>query len=201
MSGDPSPELVLLTPADWRAHRDLRLSALTSDPEAFGATYAANAAYDEATWRARLTAVTYWQVRLAGVPVGMAGLWDPVLEPQELGGAEPVPFLIAMFVRPEVRGTGIGGVLVREAMAEAGRRGYRRIMLDVRAGNAPALALYRRHGFLEPRERGFSAGGDGAHGGCEIEMVADISRVCREVTHHDGDEPRDVAVPVAPEQG
>ena len=52
--------VVRLTPDDWEVHRDLRLEALATDPEAFGATYADNAAYDEATWRARLAAVTYW---------------------------------------------------------------------------------------------------------------------------------------------
>lgn len=166
-------EIVRLAPDDWEAHRDLRLEALTTDPEAFGATYAQNAAYDEATWRSRLAAVTYWQAREAGMPLGMVGLWDPQTDLDDLAGdeeAEVIPFLIAMFVRPSARRRGIGAALVEAASTEAAVRGHRRLLLDVREANEVARAHYRRMGFIETDERT----ADPAHGRCELSMVREL---------------------------
>lgn len=45
------------------------------------------------------------------------------------------------------RGRGLAGRLLRSMALEAERRGIERVFLQVDAGNAPALALYRRFGF------------------------------------------------------
>lgn len=50
-------------------------------------------------------------------------------------------------VRAEHQGLGIGGRLLAVLMADSAERGCRSMMLEVRAGNEPALALYERHGF------------------------------------------------------
>ena len=50
-------------------------------------------------------------------------------------------------VLPEFRGRGIAGALVDIAVTHARRRGGKRILLQVRSNNQPALALYRRRGF------------------------------------------------------
>lgn len=47
-------------------------------------------------------------------------------------------------VRPDSQGRGIGRTLLRELIRAAGGR---RILLDVRTDNEPALALYRSEGF------------------------------------------------------
>jgi [ribosomal protein S18]-alanine N-acetyltransferase len=49
---------------------------------------------------------------------------------------------------PERR-RGTGSALLRHAMTEAGRRGARTMMLEVRADNVAALSVYRRAGFTE----------------------------------------------------
>ena len=165
-----------LTPNDWESHRDLRLEALATDPQAFGATYADNAAYDEATWRARLAAVTYWQARQDGMPLGMVGLWDPSVGLGEQNGddVDPEPaasFLIAMYVRPLARGGGVGDALVVAVLADAAARGHRHVVLDVREANAAARALYARHGFVvTPDREQRQVAGD-----CEITMVLDLA--------------------------
>jgi ribosomal-protein-alanine N-acetyltransferase len=43
--------------------------------------------------------------------------------------------------------TGVGSALLDALLAEAARRGCRRVFLEVRADNAAAIALYERRGF------------------------------------------------------
>ncbi|MFJ4324944.1 GNAT family N-acetyltransferase [Streptomyces tricolor] len=50
-------------------------------------------------------------------------------------------------VADEARGRGIGRALVRAAVAEARRRGARRLTLRVLAHNTPARSLYEAEGF------------------------------------------------------
>jgi len=60
--------------------------------------------------------------------------------------------LLLLATRPSARRRGVGGALLRAAMAEARARGAQRIHLEVRAGN-DAVALYRREGFAKVGER------------------------------------------------
>lgn len=50
-------------------------------------------------------------------------------------------------VAPSAQGRGIGALLLRELLGEAARRGATSVLLEVRADNEAAIALYRRHGF------------------------------------------------------
>lgn len=50
-------------------------------------------------------------------------------------------------VHPDAQGRGTGGVLLRALVAQAARAGAASVMLEVRADNAAAIALYERHGF------------------------------------------------------
>jgi [ribosomal protein S18]-alanine N-acetyltransferase len=50
-------------------------------------------------------------------------------------------------VRADHQGRGLGGELLRALLDEARRRGAGEVLLDVRAENAAAQALYARHGF------------------------------------------------------
>jgi ribosomal-protein-alanine N-acetyltransferase len=45
------------------------------------------------------------------------------------------------------RGRGVGSVLLEALLGQARRRGANTVLLEVRADNAAAIALYRRHGF------------------------------------------------------
>lgn len=74
-------------------------------------------------------------------------------------GGAPVGFLLArragdelhvllMAVAPEWRRHGGGGALLEAALAAARAARLAVVHLEVRAGNAAALALYARHGFL-----------------------------------------------------
>jgi len=60
-----------------------------------------------------------------------------------------------------LRGQGLGGALLRFVLDLAVRRGVGRIVLEVRADNAPALALYRSCGFRRVGLRpGYYVGSD-----------------------------------------
>ncbi|MDX3103750.1 ribosomal protein S18-alanine N-acetyltransferase [Nonomuraea angiospora] len=60
------------------------------------------------------------------------------------------------------QGTGVGGALLTELLAEAGRRGAREIFLEVRADNPRAQGVYRHYGFEEigTRRRYYDDGTD-----------------------------------------
>jgi GNAT superfamily N-acetyltransferase len=61
--------------------------------------------------------------------------------------AAPDAWLEDLFVEEVARRAGVGDALVALACERAIARGARRIELDCNEGNAPALALYERHGF------------------------------------------------------
>ncbi|GAA3911247.1 hypothetical protein GCM10022228_23170 [Halomonas cibimaris] len=62
----------------------------------------------------------------------------------------------ALGVAPQYRGRGVGDALMRAADEAARRWHSERVLLEVRAGNAAAMALYRRHGFgVDGRRRGY----------------------------------------------
>jgi [ribosomal protein S18]-alanine N-acetyltransferase len=69
--------------------------------------------------------------------IGYAGLLAP--------GAEADVQTIA--VAAPAQGRGVGGVLIDALIAEAGRRSATALLLEVRADNEPAIALYTKRGF------------------------------------------------------
>lgn len=78
--------------------------------------------------------------------------------------------LVNIAVLPEARRKGIASALMEAGMEEAMRRGMASLFLEVRTGNLPAQALYRRHGmtvkalrkgvYEEPKEDGYIMGRD-----------------------------------------
>jgi GNAT superfamily N-acetyltransferase len=54
-----------------------------------------------------------------------------------------------LFVEESTRGSGVGAALIEAALAQARKRGCRRVELDTNETNERALALYHRFGFSE----------------------------------------------------
>jgi ribosomal-protein-alanine N-acetyltransferase len=61
--------------------------------------------------------------------------------------------VLTLAVAPEARRQGIATLLLREAKAHVGFRGGTAVFLEVATGNAAALALYAREGFVEVGRR------------------------------------------------
>jgi ribosomal-protein-alanine N-acetyltransferase len=94
----------------------------------------------EAFWAELAQARSRWYVIAedrAGELLGYAGLM--------VSGSEADVQTIA--VAPAGRHRGLGSQLVRALVDEAVRRGAASVLLEVRADNATAIRLYRRHGF------------------------------------------------------
>jgi len=56
-------------------------------------------------------------------------------------------------VAPEHRRKGAADALLTDAVDRARKNGLQYIYLEVRASNAPAIALYKKHGFFEAGRR------------------------------------------------
>ncbi|MEO6772912.1 MAG: GNAT family N-acetyltransferase [Kofleriaceae bacterium] len=68
---------------------------------------------------------------------------------------------LGMSVRADARGQGVGTALLAAALHWAAAQGFTRVELYVYARNAPAIALYEKHGFvLEGRRKHFIRDGE-----------------------------------------
>jgi ribosomal-protein-alanine N-acetyltransferase len=133
-------------PGQAGAEQDVRLrpmrwwdveTLLAAERELFGAT----AWSAETFWSELAHPDSRWYVVAedpSGSLLGYAGLMAG-------GAAEADVQTVA--VLPPAQGRGVGGVLVRALVGEAVRRGASALLLEVRADNDRAIALYRRHGF------------------------------------------------------
>ncbi len=138
-------EARVVTPDEWRAWRQLRLSALAQAPAAFCSTLAqwSGPGDTEERWCARLRDVALNLVlALNGEPVGMVS----ATAPDDEGQVE----LISMWIAPTVRGRGVGDEAVRQVLAWArAEQPTRRVVLSVKTDNDYAIRLYERHGFVD----------------------------------------------------
>jgi ribosomal-protein-alanine N-acetyltransferase len=63
------------------------------------------------------------------------------------GGPFPEARILSIGVDPAFHGRGIGSALLAAALDSLARRGARRVRLEVRPGNVPAVRMYERAGF------------------------------------------------------
>ena len=136
-----------IEPGDVEAYRAVRLRALREDTQAFSSTHAREAAFDRAEWTRRVARMApsgdgrgflAWR---DGVCVGMIGVFP--------GDAAEEAWIVSVWVAPEVRRLGVGAALLAAALAWAPTLGVRRVMLQVAAGNAAAIAMYVAQGFVD----------------------------------------------------
>jgi RimJ/RimL family protein N-acetyltransferase len=129
--------------ADWELLRDVRLRALTEDPDAFLATHAQESRFADEQWQARAAQSNGASFVVEG-PNGADGLVTGIVavDPETV-------VLVGMWVAPGLRGSGVAGELVSRVVDWARERGAARVCLSVEKHNQRAARLYEHCGFVE----------------------------------------------------
>ena len=107
---------------------------------------------------------TPWSARSLAEVMALPGVFGLLALEDEAPAGAPAGFLLAQVlfeeaelltlgVLPACRRSGLGRRLLAAGLAEAGRRGARRMTLEVAADNGAAQALYRTAGFREAGRR------------------------------------------------
>ncbi len=148
---------------DEQVLRALRLQALTDSPQAFGSTYERELARTTEDWQRWLApGVTFILEASGGEPRGLvAGSRDPE--------DSSVVHLIAMWVHPDLRGTGAADALVFYVQAWGSQVGATQVRLNVVESNSRARRCYERAGFRATGRQGVVE----RTGDVEIEMTCD----------------------------
>lgn len=132
-----------MRPDEAGAFREIRLEALRSNPESFGASFDVENAKPLDWFAERLASFDVFGAFRGIELLGIAGFGihnGPKLAHKG--------FLWTMFVRPHARGRGIGRRLV-EAVINRARQSVEIIQLTVVSENAPARCLYEALGFVK----------------------------------------------------
>jgi ribosomal protein S18 acetylase RimI-like enzyme len=130
----------------WREYKVLRLTALQSDPLAFGSTYEETLEYPDELWQERLSgqASLILFAERDGRLVGTAAV---LLEIEEDAATAQI---VGVFVEREYRGQGIARRLIEALLERVTERAeFARVLLHVTETQAAAYALYRSMGFEE----------------------------------------------------
>ena len=136
-----------LVAGDGERLRAIRLRALRNDPDAFGTTVEEAAALPPESWDRQLEQRATFVATAGGDDLGLVRG-----APHEY--LRDAGYLVSMWVASEARRQGIGSALVDAVVQWARTRGWSRLLLDVAEGNAPAIALYTRKGFVPSGEVG-----------------------------------------------
>jgi ribosomal protein S18 acetylase RimI-like enzyme len=145
------PEVVIrrLGPADAEAYRTIRLAGLREATYAFASSFEAEAGRPIEHFGERLAATAVFGAFTDGRLVGMAGFRRAGSAKEQHKGE-----LWGIYVDPAARGLSIGAAVVQAALDHA-RGEVEQVRLAVSHGNAAAIGLYERLGFVaygrEPR--------------------------------------------------
>jgi ribosomal protein S18 acetylase RimI-like enzyme len=137
--------LETVSAANAMVFKDVRLRALSSDPSAFGSTYAEESRLTDAEWGdlAMRRTSEGSTVRLAFVDDVACGMVGAFLEESDRTRAR----LVSMWVAKEARQKGVGRALVDAVIAWARESVARTMVLTVTSNNDRATRFYERLGF------------------------------------------------------
>ena len=151
-----APSLDPLTEADfatvaslgetiWRNHY---IGMITAEQ----VEYMLKGRYTPEKLRAYLGAPDRWLklLRVEGRPVGYCS-WSLGPTPQEMK-------LEQLYLLAEMKGRGLGGLMLRAVEYDARARGCARVWLTVNKGNAGSIAVYRKAGYTVREEAVFDIG-------------------------------------------
>lgn len=135
----------ILQPQDAAQYQSLRLAALQTNPEAFGASYEEEVHFSIDKFKDRLQSANAWtfgaleQEKLIGSTTLVR---ETMLKLQHRAN------IYAVYVSPEKRGLGIGKSLIEEAIRKSRTiSGIEQLNLSVVTTNTAAVKLYESLGF------------------------------------------------------
>jgi ribosomal protein S18 acetylase RimI-like enzyme len=139
-------KISLLTRADWKVYKELRLLSLQDSPDSFGSTYAREAEYSKDEWLSRFDSCDRDEyalpliAKLNGIAIGLA--WG-----LRHNDEDQIAYVYQMWVSPTARGKCVGKLLINKIIAWAKRTNLQAIVLDVSTTNQAAINLYKSTGF------------------------------------------------------
>ncbi|MEZ6044858.1 MAG: GNAT family N-acetyltransferase [Planctomycetaceae bacterium] len=133
------------TPEEWRIYKQLRLSALKEDPDAFGSRWEKWVLEPDSWWESQTLRAhdTLQNLIRAEVNNAPAGLACGVIEEEDLHKAHVYQF----WVDPCYRSQGVGKRMLDEIISWARQKNADSLELHVTCGDRPAARLYARAGF------------------------------------------------------
>jgi ribosomal protein S18 acetylase RimI-like enzyme len=143
-------KIVELPISDWIDFKEIRLAALKEEPQAFGSSYAKEAAYPDIKWQERLRdgeskKGIYLFAKLEGKIIGMV-----------MGGRTDedkhahLAHIWGTYVNSKAWGKGIGKELVQRVIEELSKDAdVQRIRVEVNAEQKLAIKLYESFGFKQ----------------------------------------------------
>jgi ribosomal protein S18 acetylase RimI-like enzyme len=149
---------------DEAALRTLRIQALTDSPRAFSSTLERELARTTEDWQRWMTPGVTFILEAGGEPRGLVAGGHDKSDPS-------VVDLMAMWVHPDLRGTGAADTLLSSVKTWAAEQGATRVRLYVVENNGRAKRCYERAGFRVTGRQGVVA----KTGDIEIEMICDAS--------------------------
>ncbi|GAA6524860.1 GNAT family N-acetyltransferase [Intrasporangium sp. DVR] len=156
---------------EWQDYRAVRLEALRESPEAFAATVEEEESLDEDSWRTRMKRSARLIAEREGTAVGVVSVGTAATDDGADAGE-----LFGLWVKPDLRGTGVATSLVKSGAALAQRRGQSHLYYWVGTENGRAVAFASGMGFRptdERRHMGFASEEDGEE---EIAMVLPLGK-------------------------
>jgi GNAT superfamily N-acetyltransferase len=165
-------EIRLVRSEEWPRLKAIRLAGLADAPTAFGSTFAREAAFDDGEWQARAAMGAAGQTRATFVAERDSDFYGVASGLEEYPGPGSHT-VVGMFVAPAARGQGVGDSLIAAIVAWARGRRAVNLGLWVTATNDPAIALYRRCGFVATGNREALPHTPSLE---EIEMTLDLSQ-------------------------
>lgn len=137
-----------LVEEDWPQVKALRLEMLADTPKAFLETIEMAEAHPDSFWRTRArNGLTDDVISLAAILD--SGRWVGTMS-SRLFADTPDPFLLAVYVSPDVRGTAAGVTdALLTAIEDWARTKGPGLLLDVHEDNHRARAFYAKRGFVE----------------------------------------------------
>jgi len=138
-----------LTLAMWEQYKKLRLQALATEPQAFGASYEKESTMTDDEWKEKVTGFltdNRSPLLLAIYNDQLVGMIQASFESNEK--FRHIAHLFSFYINPVYRGKHIGKLLLTAILAEIQkRRGIIKVKLNVNPNQESAVHLYESFGF------------------------------------------------------